>query len=343
MIAGKDRQRLRRVQILAAVAVLVWGLILVEQWWHEPPDDQHPLMGQPVLPEFSQINSMIDQIQIKLADKTYNLKRVESDWVMPEAGNYPVREDRMRELATGLETLSYAERRTSNPEKYGLLGLESPQTGGNGVQLTLSGGGETLQFLTGRRDDRLYIRQLDQAQTYRVMGTLPPFYSEHAWLDFDILNLESAAIHAVRLSDQTGLALYMNRPNGERGQRFTPAPPYQNARVISRMGALSTALAISRFAPLDAKPADALTTDPIAVHISETFDGLEIEIRAYQEGDGGWVTLTAIEAGEGARRAIAINQKAHGWAYRLSAYDFDDFTPELSSLVSWSDQDISEP
>ena len=90
---------------------------------------------------------------------------------------------------------------------------------------------------------------------------------------------------------------------------------------------------MTRLSPLDVKPAADLLTQPVARHISETFDGLEIDLRAYREGDGVWVTLRAVEAGEGARRAEVINDKAEGWAFRLTDYDFQDFTPDVLSIV----------
>ena len=70
---------------------------------------------------------------------------------------------------------------------------------------------------------------------------------------------------------------------------------------------------------------------------SETFDGLEIDLRAYREPFGLWVTLRAVEAGEGARRAAAINEKAEGWAFRITDYDFQDFTPDVLSIVERQD------
>jgi hypothetical protein len=103
--------------------------------------------------------------------------------------------------------------------------------------------------------------------------------------------------------------------------------------LISRLAASTTALAVTRLNPVDVKPASDLTTDPIARHISETFDGLEIDLRAYREPFGLWVTLRAVEAGEGARRAAAINEKAEGWAFRITDYDFQDFTPDVLSIV----------
>ena len=43
--------------------------------------------------------------------------------------------------------------------------------------------------------------------------------------------------------------------------------------------------------------------------------------------------LNRVEAGEGAHRGSTINDKATGWAFELSEYDWNDFTPAVSSIV----------
>ena len=95
----------------------------------------------------------------------------------------------------------------------------------------------------------------------------------------------------------------------------------------------SPALALTRFLPIGVKPAAALRTQPVARHITQTHDGLEVDVRAYRERDGLFVTLRAVEAGEGATRAAAINERAAGWAFELTANDWADYTPLVSSIV----------
>ena len=88
-----------------------------------------------------------------------------------------------------------------------------------------------------------------------------------------------------------------------------------------------------RLQAIGVKPAADLTTKSVGRHITETHDGLEVEVEAYREPDGFFVTLRAVEAGEGAHRGSTINDKATGWAFELSEYDWNDFTPLVSSIV----------
>jgi len=333
-------QRQRYILYLSVCAALIWALVLIGHLFRATPDTAHRLMGQPVFSDMTRQMQSVDAYQIRLADQTYHLKRAGSAWIMPEANNYRVRPDRMSEFEQGLETLSFSDRRTADPARHALIGLGDPGQGGNGVLITaLDKEGKALQSaILGWRDEQLYVRRADRDQTYRASGRLPPLFNRQAWLDFDLFRLDGAAISSVRLSDAQGGMLYFSRSTGQTGQGFRPAPPNQTAQIRNRLAVASAGLALTRFAPLDAKPVEDLLTQPVAQHVTETFDGLEIILQAYSEADGQWVTLRAVEAGEGARRARSINSRSQGWAYRLSAYDFRDFTPELSDLVTWPEQ-----
>ncbi|MEO0550600.1 MAG: DUF4340 domain-containing protein [Pseudomonadota bacterium] len=330
-----DRKRRLRVIYLTGLAAALWLLVFATGWIAPSSSASHARMGEPVLLEFAQTRREAQKIRFSMADNAYTISRREAGWVMEESGFYPIRPDRLSELATGLETLTFDEKRTSDPYKHDGIGLGDPAEGGNGVLIEVFDADETLtaSLVAGRKNETIYVREPGETQAYRTQGTLPPFYNRRAWLDFDIIDIDPSAIRSVRLTDRFGQSLYLRRPPGSDTRSFRPAPPHEGDVLISRLAASTTALAVTRLTALDVKPMSDLTSQPVANHISETFDGLELNLRAYSEPDGVWVTLRAIEAGEGARRAAAINGKAEGWAFRLSEYDFQDFTPLVSSLV----------
>ena len=339
MSAVRARSRQRTLIAFAAAAGSLWGLIGVSQLVSRPHSDTHARVEAAVLPGFAETRARAAKIRFTMADDTYTLTRTANGWVMDEAGGYPVRTDRLAALATGLESLTYGEKRTRDPEKLNRIGLGDPGKGGNGVLIEVLEPDNTVSaaLIVGRKDDHLYTRVPGNTQTYRLSGDLPPFYNRRAWLDFDIINIDPSAISSVRITDDAGQSLYLRRTPGADARSFRPAPPNGDDTLVDRLASSTTALAITRLSALDAKPASDLTTTPVARHISETFDGLEVDLSAYREPDGLWVTLRAVEAGEGARRAEAINDKAEGWAFRLSDYDFQDFTPRVASLVDRDD------
>ena len=331
----QDKSRLKTVEVLAIIAGALWLGVLLMALFGPHRGGESPRTGQPVLENFSTIRDDVGEIRLTMADDTYSLKLGEDGWGLSEAGGYPVRADRLSQLAEGLETLTWGARRTSNPDKLSQIGLGDPREGGNGVlvEVFARNGALSASMITGRRGPYIYARKPDDNLAFRAEGDLPPLYSRQSWLDLDIVDIDASAISAVRLTDSRARSVYLERPAGGGSRDFVLAPPYQNDVLVSSLAASTTALAISRLAPVDVKAETALSTSPVSRHITSTYDGLEIDLRTWREPDGFWVTLRAIEAGEGARRARTINDRADGWAFRLSEYDWADFAPSIASIV----------
>jgi hypothetical protein len=331
----RDRQRIRRLQILGALAAALSLLAIVTHLDFGSGPVRSGRMGQPVLPDFAGIRADAAEIRVTLADETYRLINTADGWTLDGTEGYPVRADRLADLATGLGGLTWGEPRTRDPDKLNRVGLGDPRKGGTGalVEITNEAGEVTAAIITGRKGEHLYARRPDETQAFQVEGDLPPLYNRDAWLDLDIIDISPDAVSAVRIFDRTGESLYLQRAVGTSERNFRPGPPYQDFRLISRIAASTPALALTRFQPIGVKPAASLSTQPVARHITETHDGLEVEVQAYREPDGFFVTLRAIEAGEGAQRGSTINEKASGWAFELSEYDWNDFTPTVSSIV----------
>ncbi|WP_084420563.1 DUF4340 domain-containing protein [Henriciella litoralis] len=331
-----DNRRMHVIRRLSLVAAGLWVALLLLVLFRPAQSDVSPRTGSPVLKNFSAVRADTGRIKITMADESYTLERRGEQWVMEETGGYPVRMDRLNTLAEGLETLTWGARRTSDPNRLSRLGLGDPTEGGNGVlvEVFASDGAKTAEMITGRRGDQLYARAPRENIAFQVNGELPPLYTHEAWLDLDIINIDASSISAVRMTDASGDSIYLTRPPGGSARSFTPAPPFQNDEIRSSLAVSTSALAISRFMPVDVKAESDLSGRPVARHISGTFDGLEIDLRAWREEDGYWATLRAVEAGEGARRARTINDKAQGWAFKLTEYDWREFAPDVSSLVS---------
>lgn len=333
------RTKTRKITLIAlafAAGILLLGNLLVAP--KQSIGRYSDRYGQSVFPNLATRLASAKIIRVKISDINYTLKRERVDsqnWVMIESGNYPVRPDRLSALASGLSELLWDEARTSDPEKLSRIGLGDPNNGGNGAYVEVRDQSDEIiaSLITGRRADRLYGRLPGEMQSFRLNGALPPLYTREAWLDLDIVDMLPDVIGAVRIRDERGQGLYMTREPGAGPRAFRPGPPYESDRLISRLAPSGPALAISRFAPIDVKPSAALETAPVARHITSTHDGLEVDVSAYREPDGFFVTLRAVEAGQGARRAEAINTKAEGWAFKLTEFDWNDFTPPVDSLI----------
>lgn len=335
MTALKNQSRAFRIRIMGALTGVLVLAAIGSQFLGAPAAPRNDLQGELVLPGFAQMRATATQIRITLADETYTLFATPGGWRLEGTDGYPIRVDRLNELAGGLEALVWDAPRTRDPGKMNAIGLGDPREGGNGALVEVIGpeGEVSAALLTGRKDEHIYVRRPGEMQAFRVTGTLPPLYTAEAWLDLDIIDLHGDAVSAVRLTDATGASIFLQRTIGSSDRAFRPAPPYENYELVNRLVTTGPALALTRFQPIGVRPASELKTRARGRHITQTHDGLEVEARPYREADGYYVTLRAIEAGEGAHRGAAINERARGWAFQISEIDWMDFTPKVSDIA----------
>lgn len=331
----RDKQRTQRIWMLAGLAAGLGFIALIALLGGNTATPVSPRTGQAVMPDFSSLRAEASEIRVTLADDTYSLFATGEGWRLGTPDGYPIRQDRLAELAEGFEGLIWDTPRTDDPEKLSRIGLGDPREGGSGALVEVIGqdGEVRTALITGRKGDAIYARLPGETQAFRVTGELPPLYSSEAWLDLGFLDIHEDAISALRITDAEGASLYLQRTVGSSERAFRPAPPYENYRLVSRLAVTGPALALTRFLPVGVKPAAALRTQPVGRHITETHDGLEVDVSAYAERDGYFITMRAVEAGEGAQRAAAINERTRGWAFQVSATDWADYTPLVSSIV----------
>lgn len=194
---------------------------------------------------------------------------------MEGSDGYPIRADRLSDLAGGLETLVWDAPRTRDPAKMNAIGLGDPREGGNGALVEVIGqeGEVSAALLTGRKDEHIYVRRPGEMQAYKVTGSLPPLYTAEAWLDLDIIDLNADAVSAVRLIDASGASLFLQRTIGASDRAFRPAPPQEDFELVNRLVTTGPALALTRFQPVGVKPASSLKTRPIGRHITRPMTG----------------------------------------------------------------------
>ncbi|MEM1105331.1 MAG: hypothetical protein AAGH87_03000 [Pseudomonadota bacterium] len=328
------RNRARALSIVLAAIAALLAFVAVDAAIGAGGVERSARFGAPVLPGVDLVAD-VAAIEVRLADETYRLVRNGEVWRQGGAAGYPVRPDRIGALLTGLAGLTWAEEKTRDPRKFSQLGLADPDDGGNGAELILRGDdGEILAgLIAGRRGETLYLRRRGEAVSFAVDGALPPLNSARSWLDFQVIAMVPGAIEGVVLEAGNGERLHLVRQAGGGPRDFVPGPAHSGERLVSRLAAATPALALSRFSPLGVIPETELQSAPVARHTTLTQDGLEVIAQAYEEPGGVYLTLRAVEAAEGARRAEAINARAAGWAFRLSRYDWGDFTPEISDIV----------
>jgi len=151
----RDKQRTRRTLVMAGLAAALSLLAIAAHLGGGAPVQTSARTGEPVFPDFASQRAEASGIRITLADETYMLVATGEGWRLGSREGYPIRQDRLAELAAGLESLIWDTPRTDDPEKLGRIGLGDPRESGTGALLEVIGpNGETgAALITGRKGE----------------------------------------------------------------------------------------------------------------------------------------------------------------------------------------------
>ncbi|MES1157305.1 MAG: DUF4340 domain-containing protein [Alphaproteobacteria bacterium] len=297
------------------------------------------LASGPVLPHLADQIADARRIHVISTDANYRIERVQrgdqSVWVMRDHGDYPVEAGRLGQLTRGLEALQYVRRMTSDPGKQARLGVDDPRQGGHGVLVQIEDGRGALlvNLILGVETGGTYVRKLDQPQTvWAAQGDLPPLRDIASWLDLKPIDLDGQQIQRVDIAPPQGTAYSVARDTAQTPDFAIVAP----ARLAASSASAVTAAAerVTHLAPIDVQTAPAIQGAPKArLHIT-LFSGMTIDGDLIESDGKTWLKLVAhAQAPEQEPAALAINNRAAGWAYALSNEEADALTPALSTLL----------
>lgn len=327
-------QRRTLLLVSAAAVASVGGALLLSPKDAAPPAADAAALAFPGLAQRLQAAA---RIEAKRHDGTLELVRQGETWVLPAKGNYPVRQEKVRELLVGLTELRLTERRTSDPALLDRLGLDDPtQEGSTATLLRVlnAEGGVIADLVIGRRRVRTqgnvpesaFIRRPNESQAWLAEGRIPVDADPQLWLDRDIANLPRERVRRVTISREGEPPLVLTRADGPDGKLevTTPAdaPPTEEASLDE----VGRAFEFLTF--LDVRPGADIPGESLGQSRFELTDGLAIAVQVRQDGDAIWASLAA----EGDDEAARFNARWRGWAYQVGQWKEKAFVPLLAEL-----------
>jgi Domain of unknown function (DUF4340) len=294
--------------------------------------------GEAVVPALRTRANELTGLTVRDGDTTMAVERRDNRFVAAESG-YPVKLDTVRDIVTSSAQLGFEEARTSDPARYGDLGLADPGKENAGKEIVFRvGNGEVADIVVGNRDATVgsarggqYVRFKGQPQTWLARGTVQLPANQAAWFvpfDFDvkrseIKKLELAggglgAVAAAVASDKPGEFTLENVAKDRSPETFK----------VSRLATL-----IEAFSFQDVRRRGAAAPADARRFVAEA-DGLKLTLTNVGAISDGWVQVTA-EATNDAKReqAMAITAKTEGFEFRLPS--------QQTEILSWTVDELT--
>ena len=292
---------MQQKQTLVLGGTLVVLLIIA---WISGVFDRNP--SNVDVPELDLPTSEVTRISVTLPDITFTVEKQGIQWFMREPVDMPADSATVTRLLNELEDLSLNNRATSNPDRYGIYGIDSTATT---VSLTWSDGAEDIVISRQGRDYMsIYVKIGDNPNVYSTNGRVTVSQDLDRWRDRQILDLGTGTVMSARVTrpDDTYEVSLNN------GVWMVNGQPGDSLQVTNW---------IRRFSPLSADgffddiPVQILTDPSYRIDFSTSTN-----------------TTSSVQAMP-AESAIAITSGGSQFTYRVYESRLDQLFPDPSSLT----------
>ena len=333
------------LRAMAAGALVGFGIAAVAVGW-----DYGTRTRLPVTTEIAAGTLMFPGLAAKLATatqieithrgiRTSIEKRPDGHWGIAGMPDYPVRDAKVHALLTDLTELRLVEAWTSDPAQFARLGLDEPNAVNSSADLLRvldDNGTLILATIVGHRrvhtgttvpGDALrdvYVRRLQEHQSWLAKGDLQVDPDPAQWLDRGLMNIVRTRISSVNIDDGK---LVFERVDG----RFGGFQPTNHPKLEGdKVDRVARALELLTFREM--KP-DAEAPGIEAGHVVfSTNDGLAVTVTVRHADQDVWARFAVSGTNEAKAEADRLNARMAGWTYRIDSWKDISLFPNIDVM-----------
>jgi Domain of unknown function (DUF4340) len=295
--------------------------------------------GETVVPSLTTKANDLTGLSIRDGAGTLAIARRDNRFVAADSG-YPIKTDAVRDVVASSAELAFQEARTSDPARYGDLGLADPPAKDAGKEITFStAGGDLASLVVGNRDTTvggptggIFIRLKGQPQTFLARGDVRlPVVRSDWFVSFD-LDVKRNEIKKVELTgggrDGVTASATADKP-GELVLADVPEKRSADAFKVSRLATL-----VESFTFQDVRKATRPADDARRMAV-DAGEGLRLVLTTVGDITEGWVQIAAEATSDAAKdKAKLIASKVDGYDFRLPS--------NQAEILGWTLTDVTD-
>jgi len=330
-----NAKHLAPLAVLAAVSVAVTAWVLQTSASTVASDRR----GETVIPSLLAKANDITAFAIRDGNGTLAIERRDNRFVAADSG-YPIKTDAVRDVIASSASLSFQEARTSDPARYGDLGLADPGAKDAGKEITFrTAGGELASIVVGNRDTTVggptggvFIRVKGQPQTFLARGDVRLPVARSDWFVAFDLDVKRSEIKKVELAgggrDGVTASANADKP-GELVLDNVPEKRSADSFKVSRLATLAESFTFQ-----DVRKATKPAEDPRRI-VVDAGEGLRLVFTTRGDIADGWVQITAEATNDAAQgKAKLIASKVDGYDFRLPS--------NQAEILGWTITDLTD-
>ena len=281
------------------------------------------------------------------------LLRSETGWSVKERNQYPADISKIRSALLSLAEAKIIEQKTSNPELYSKLGVESmEQSDAQGVKAVIRYGAQTDELIVGKPGPQInksrYVRLADSETSWLIDRKIDLKYEPDYWLRKDILSIEPSEVAGVVivLQDSSKLEIKSN-PDEDKFEVVNLTDPTSQV-IEAELHQVTNAL--SSFQLLDvAESADFEEAKPAINVVYQLKTGVDINITGYEVDKDHYATVNVglseqvndEQKSQAQQYVDKLTQLTSGWVYKIPNVTYDSMNKREADVLAITEDQLN--
>ncbi len=304
------------------------------------------------------------------------MTRGANGWSIAEKNGFAVDTGKLREFLLKLADAKLVEQKTSSKDKYAALGVEDVAAAdAKGIEVELGGLKEPVKIVVGNANARggTFVRRAGEAESWLASGSISVDKKVENWLRKDVADVTANRVASVTITRPDGKVVRVAKVNeGDASFKLADVPKSREPAAEFTINGVAGTLAGLRFDDVVPAKDAAPPEKPLDARFA-TFDGLVVDVVAWEKDGKNYAQLTASEDREQATRHAAaaqakpkvegddaanvadaksdapksvdettaaidkeaadLNQRAKGWTFVLPAYKYASLNKSIDDLL----------
>lgn len=284
-----------------------------------------------------QLNN-INQINIDNGIKNIVIKRNESEWVMESKFNYKVKEEIIKEKLIKVSQLRFFEKKTKEEFLYSRLDLHYPKDEeGNSKLISIYSGENDIlsRFILGKsKKNGVYIKKLDEKQSWLASGILKMSVNELDWLESIIFNVDYEKIKNIKLKHSNKSILSLSKDDKNENLIIDNLPKGELPKSDLIANFLGEFLSNLSFNDVSIRKNN-YENNVITNVIYELFDNIFINAIVFKEDNKKWINFNVDEKSFNYLKENnnIFVENIENWSYKLSSTKYNTVETKLKDLL----------
>jgi len=328
---------------LHVLVALIVGLVLLLFVMQRGDRNEIVELRHPLLPDFQSVANDATEIRVGQPDRDDDLViRLKDDkWVVSARDDYAADLGILKQLVIALANARIVEEKTSDPERYGNLGVGDPQDGGRGTMVVISGPEFSYAVILGdsAQHEYRYARIPGEAGSYLIDRSPDVPQAVGDWLMPGIVDIPSIRIRRVVISHADGETITIGKSEQEQTDFDIIGIPEGRELSYATVGnGIAGALGMAELEDVRAR-IDAPTMTNV---VFETWEDLRVSVDVVSDDDSTWVSFAAdlaSEESDAGKLATEINERVSGWQYQITDYKTNLLTNRWDDILKAPDDE----